>query len=169
MTTQRRASRSCLAVDAGGWPGPRPLAGQTPFSPDSPHPPPHPPPSPARKPPPHLSAPPLTPSPSAWPLCLPPPVPPTPPPLQRYLLRPPSCLQRDTGLFVGLPFPKGCRCFALPPTPTELPPPLCLHPDSGSKGWDFQLGTPGWKSGNRFPPEPPPLLGQVRPLPATPC
>lgn len=38
MTTQRRASHSCLAVDAGGWPGPRPLAGRTPFSPRLPPP-----------------------------------------------------------------------------------------------------------------------------------
>lgn len=88
---------------------------------------------------PHLRAPPITPpsvcqhGPSVSPPC------PAPTPsLRGCLPRPPSCLQCDSGLFVGLPFPKGCQHLGPPPSPHGAPP-VSLPPFRGSenRGWGF--------------------------------
>ena len=140
----------CLAVDAGGggWPGPCSLAGQIPFSsPDS-----TPSPSPAGEPPPSQS-----PTHHPMTVCmapLPPPCSPTPP-LRGHLPLPPSCLQRDSGLSVGLPFLKGANFLALLPTPTGLPPSLCLHSGIQRAG----TGVSSWE-----PRLPPFILGSPPPL-----
>lgn len=69
-----------------------------------------------------------------------PPCPPTPP-LQRLLPLPPSCLQRDSGLFVGFPFPKSCQLHGPPPCPHRAPP--FSLPPSGIQGAGF--GVSSWK------------------------
>lgn len=164
MTTQRRASHSRLAVDAGGWPGPRPLAGQAPFSPDAPHPPPA---LPERRPPsPRPAPPPRS-------VCMAPlsPHPHTPPLPPAILLLPPSCLQRDTGRFVGLPFLKGAAASPCrpPPRPPRRSPLLSASIWVQGAGVGISSSEPGAGRAGTGVPEPLPLLGQVRPPTATLC
>lgn len=56
-----------------------------------------------------------------------------------------SRLQCDSGLFVGLPFPKGCWLLGPPPAPKELP--LLLASSRGSGSRAFQLGTQAGREG----------------------
>lgn len=81
------------------------------------------------------------------------PLPAPTPSLRGCLPRPPSCLQCDSGLFVGLPFPKGCQHLGPPPSFPQNSPLLSASVQGFRKqGLGFPLGTQAARGGARLPP-----------------